>query len=334
MSVSGDVIIKPKKKSGAQKRKERKAVGVWVPRAVRRKEILAKREAAAAEQASLGFPAIQAPAAYQPGTTVNPNAVVFPSYQTRAAKMLETPPKRKGFPAFQGVDPQIQKKRKQPSKKKNKQNNALEVGICLKGHPEKKMTTDQMKTLRALLNSFVRPMKKGMMPKTKNWRYQYGSIIVRCGNPQTKKWLEQSCQKIGIFEGSELVVKTADFTLNCIKIITRFPNTKKTVRFTLRKLEEQNPGVNCTSWKLIHTEVESLQFKKIVFLVSEEEVETLKRMGFVLMLNYGKIRELKIRFTVITKKKNLAVENHQIPAENYEIDEENYQFFEENYDEL
>ncbi|KAL4710449.1 hypothetical protein ACJJTC_008851 [Scirpophaga incertulas] len=133
--------------------------------------------------------------------------------------------------------------------------------------------------------------------------FEAGYLMITCLNDESVKWIFEKTKAIKTLQGARLKTVLVEDLSKPIVVIACLKNEvdPKTI---LIRLDKQNPGIGCASWKILHCK-EELEGQTFYFSVNDESLSILKQVKYKLCLNFDVI-QLKIKLDNVMKKENDA----------------------------
>ena len=153
----------------------------------------------------------------------------------------------------------------------------IKLAVVPQAYPEVKLTEEQKGLLQTALMGAMQPTKSGKFPKFVGSYMERGALILSCGDDDTGRWVEATVPTLAPWAEAKLVVGRKKDILRVVKIVLKTPQelANMETKAVVDMLDKQNETFNVKDWKMISTKSEP-SGHTLVFLVDEAEVTAIK----------------------------------------------------------
>lgn len=194
---------------------------------------------------------------------------------------------------------------------------ALSVAITTADYPVSLLTTDQLKTVRAvLLDHIVDQETPDIRPKFRSCHFQNGYLTLACADQNTVKWLEKTALTLVPWEGAQLRAYDTKDLPKAHSFIGYFQDSVGTTdEKILRFLQNQNDGFSTHAWRIRRRNVLG-KTVELLMEVDQKSASQIVEQRFVLNYMFGKARMRQVgRNPINTGATASAAKSRAVPAE-------------------
>ncbi|XP_036146029.1 uncharacterized protein LOC118646685 [Monomorium pharaonis] len=152
--------------------------------------------------------------------------------------------------------------------------------IVEEGYPDAVMTAERLAQLRSAVFKEIQGIPEGILPRFDSTTLRGGAAVVRCADTESLKWLESRIGGIVPWEGAKLRVTELKVLQKQYRAAVWVPGPPVGAAVVLGLLEQQNPGIVISGWRVYAENVgATCEGRNLILGIPQSSVNRLNSAG-------------------------------------------------------